>query len=143
MKNYKQPRKLERRILEKLVFMFSEIELVYFRLFGREQFFNYSWLISKFFHVLKFDDYICYVKPLKCKKRVRIYEEKITLIIQELCRPSTNLEWVDDFSNFQSRLWKLLYHRNAHRVQSFDATKPFLLHLREQHGLPPRMNFGE
>ena len=123
MKNYKAPKPIDRALLKHLGFMFSEIELVYFRLFGRGQFFNYSWLILKIFKVLKLDEYCCYVKPLKCKKRVFVYDKKITAIIQELSLLNTGQLWVDDLLSFQLLTWQSQYHRDAPLYQSPSSIK--------------------
>ena len=100
MKNYTPPPKVKRIILQHLVFMFSETELVYFRFSGSEQFFNYSWLILTFFQLLSLNDYSVFVKPLKCKKRVLVYENKIKQITHELALLNTNQLWVDALSSF-------------------------------------------
>ena len=103
-KEYISPTPVATHVVNNMCQVFSEIELVYTRLFGNVQFFNYSWLIIKFLNVLKLNKYCCYIKPLKCKKRVHVYENKFNLVMRELVRLNIGLKLVDDLVNFQLQL---------------------------------------
>ena len=86
VENYLPPKPVSSYLVDEMCTMFSEIELVYTRFFGKAQFFNYSWLILKFLFVFELDDYTPYVKPLKCKRRIEVYEEKLKKVMRELAR---------------------------------------------------------
>ena len=101
---YVSPAPVSRHLVNIMCLVFSEIELVYIQLFGVAQFFNYSWLILKFLKVLGLNDYVCYVKALKCEKRARLYEAKFSEVMRELVRLNTGLILVDALAGSQSRL---------------------------------------
>ena len=63
---------------------FEEIELLYLRMYPNIQFFNYSWLILKMLHIFELQSFAVYVKPLKCKKRIKWYSTKFNDIMREL-----------------------------------------------------------
>ena len=79
---------------------FEELELLYMRIYPDTQFFNYSWLILKMLHIFELDVFAKYVKPLKCKKRIKWYSTKFDYIIIELVSLNIFPKPPDDFVNF-------------------------------------------
>lgn len=80
--NYRGPRVLKdvHQVIKILVNRFGDIECVFSRLFPTVQFFNYAWLLSKLLAEFRLNDFIFFVKELKCKQRVTYY----SLMLQEI-----------------------------------------------------------
>ena len=89
-KDYRAPPLVDRRVVLRFCSLFSEIEIHYLHIYKSCQFFNYSWLISKFLIASKLCDFIPYVKPLKCKIRVNVYRTKLITLLDQIMLSPTN-----------------------------------------------------
>ena len=75
LKGYKNIKCDTTRILEVSGRYFNMLESVYGRLYQGEPFFNYNWLIRKFLVKYKCTKLCRFVKPIKCPKRNKHYEQ--------------------------------------------------------------------
>ena len=64
---------------------FSDIELVHQTTF-KQPFLNYTWLLAKVLLLFNLNRYCVFVKKLKCKKRIKSYEQDFTVIMSKLDR---------------------------------------------------------
>ena len=82
VQSYTAPTKISNihDVLKRLLRRFSDIEFTFSRLFPGVQFFNYAWLLSQLLSEIGLDDYVQYVKSLKCKQRVTYYTIMLTEI---------------------------------------------------------------
>ena len=60
-----------------LLSQFHDIEFCFSRLFVNIQFFNYRYLLKKLLLKLKLNEYIPFVKTLKCKQRLKYYDDML------------------------------------------------------------------
>ena len=72
VQNYDAPTPIQHRsrTMTQLLHRFCDIEFVFMRLFPKIQFFNYAWLLSQLLLELHLNDYVPFVKTLKCKQRL-------------------------------------------------------------------------
>ena len=70
-----------------IVRLFLEIELVHHRIFSKP-FFSYVWLLQKILICHGLEKYCCYIKQLKCPRRVKLYEDDFSGIMTILCQTS-------------------------------------------------------
>lgn len=59
---------------------FDDTEFAFTRLFSGIQFINYRWLLGEILITRKLEQYIPFVKTLKCKKRIQYYTEMLKKI---------------------------------------------------------------
>ena len=89
-----------RDLIDYMCKFFEEIELLYIRMYPDTQFFNYSWLILKMLYIFELQPFAVYVKPLKCKKRIKWYSTKFDDIVSELSSLNIFPGFPGDFVNF-------------------------------------------
>ena len=82
--DYSPPDMVDKRVVLDFCSLFSEIEIHYLHRYKSCQFFNYSWIISKFLIAAKLYQYLPFVKSLKCKIRVKTYQDKFRFLLNEL-----------------------------------------------------------
>ena len=70
-----------------IVRLFLEIELVHHRIFSKP-FFSYVWLLQKILICHGLENYCCYIKRLKCPRRVKLYEDDFSGIMTILSQTS-------------------------------------------------------
>ena len=77
--SYKAPPPLKNihHVLKQMLNRFGDIEFCFSRLFSGVQFFNYAWLLSHLLKEVGLDNYIQFVKLLKCKQRVMYYDHML------------------------------------------------------------------
>ena len=63
---------------------FNMLESVFYRRFPTNPFFNYNWLLRRLLKLYKYEELIPFVKPIKCPKRDKRYEDMFTSLYKDL-----------------------------------------------------------
>lgn len=75
-KGYAVPTPPPRATVCKILNVFSKLEIRFEKTeHGFKSFFSYNWLLRRFLTDFKLEFYLQYVKKIKCKKRVQLYEK--------------------------------------------------------------------
>lgn len=90
--NYMSPKPLLLREIEQVKKMFLDIQYAYAQIYGcKTVFFSYPWLLHTILKAMGRDEYLCFVKNLKCKKRAAGYLLKFEECIDHLLDSEKNL----------------------------------------------------
>jgi hypothetical protein len=83
---------------QNLQVLFSSIEYIHRDLFTDKPFMSYTWLLHKLFRVLRFNEYLQFIKILKCPKRTKVYEDNFAKIKHALCHSNRYAGDLDGFA---------------------------------------------
>ena len=90
--NYTIPKPLSLRNIEQVKKLFLDIQYSYAQIYGAKTvFFSYPWLLHTILTAMGREDYLIFVKNLKCKKRAAGYLEKFEVCIDHLLDSEKNL----------------------------------------------------
>ena len=80
LSNYKPPvvPKNFFELKKMMLYWFECIEIVFVKTYSNKPFLNYGWLLRVLLEKFNLAEFKQFVKPLKCRKRVRFYEQTYT-----------------------------------------------------------------
>ena len=93
--NYTLPKPLLLREIEQIKKLFLDIQYAYPQIYGpKTVFFSYPWLLHTILEAMGRNEYLCFVKNLKCKKRAAGYLLKFEDCIDHLLDSEKNISCI-------------------------------------------------
>lgn len=90
--HYEMPETLKLREIEQIQKLFLDIQYAYAQIYGpKTVFFSYPWLLYTILKAMDREDYVCFVKNLKCQKRALGYAKKLHICIDHVLDNGKNL----------------------------------------------------
>ena len=91
-RGYQQPTPVGLYMIKQIKTLFADVQFAFGQIYGtRSVFFSYPWLLYVFLDALGKQDYLQFIKNLKCKKRSANYLKKLKLCVDHLIDNGKNI----------------------------------------------------
>ena len=91
-RGYQQPAPVGLYTIQQIKTLFSDVQFAFGQIYGtRAVFFSYPWLLYVFLEALGKQEYLKFIKNLKCKKRSANYLKKLKLCVNHLIENGKNI----------------------------------------------------